>query len=95
MRLCARDAAKVENIVLLILGVAAAIGSLRTLIGAAISPLTFTLVYWLGCAFASGLVAWHKRYSSSAWLLLGALFGAFALVKLCRPYDSPNELKPS
>lgn len=78
-----------------ILGVAVVIGFLRTAIGTAMSPLTFTLVYWLGCALASAFVAWHKRYSGSAWLLLGALFGAFALVKLCRPYESPNELKPS
>jgi hypothetical protein len=95
MRPCARGDARVENVVLFILGIAIAIGSLRTLIATAISPLAFTLVYWLGCASAAALVAWHKRYSGSAWLLLGALFGVFALVKLCRPYDAPNELKPS
>lgn len=38
------------------------------------------LVFWLGCAFASAVIASNKGRSALGWFFLGCLFGIFALI---------------
>ena len=41
---------------------------------------TALVLWWLVCATLSALIAGRKGYSAGVWLVLGFLFGIFALI---------------
>lgn len=59
------------------------------------------ITFWIGCAIVSAIVASSKGRSSFAWLVLGAIFGIFALILVIvlpsqnTPSRDPNAPSPA
>lgn len=48
-------------------------------------------IFWVGCAVVSAIVAGAKGRSSFGWLIIGIVFGLFALIVIaCLPSIKPQ-----
>ena len=52
------------------------------------------LIFWLGCAVTTAVIATSKGRSGFGWFLLGFIGGLFALVAVCAMPPLPRNGEP-